>query len=491
MAPLGQDRYGQRDPERVLDVGSLPGLWLAQTNRRSDVTFVPPVEVTLMLGESEALGKFPSADARERWVHMSLRRTAGFRRRWAAGSAAMAGALATVNGYRPLSNRGYSSVLALAAGLPATELPLQTLAAQTGAVALLAGAAPPRTRRTAGLLWAASCLGLLGLHQVGRRADAPLTAALDRGLGSARRIDSADLWQRPTSQEGTAKKPGVIRMARVYRDYAHDADIAYGPHGTANHLDVWRRPDLDRAGRAPVLLQIPGGAWSSGNKRGQAHPLMSHLTELGWICVSINYRLSPKGTWPDHLVDVKRAIAWVKEHIADYGGDPDFVAVTGGSAGGHLSALAALTANDGALQSGFEQADTSVQAAVPFYGVYDFTRTDRGLHPMMVPFLERHVVKRQRADAPDAFAAASPITHVGTKAPPFFVLHGRNDSFIPVGQARSFVARLGAVSTQPVVYAELPMAQHAFDVFGSARAAHAAVAVEQFLAEVYSRRPTG
>jgi acetyl esterase/lipase len=54
-------------------------------------------------------------------------------------------------------------------------------------------------------------------------------------------------------------------------------------------------------------------------------------------------------------------------------------------------------------------------------------------------------------------------------------------------QARSFVDRLGAVSTAPVGYAELPLAQHAFDVFGSARAAHAAVAVEQFLAEVYSR----
>ena len=50
----------------------------------------------------------------------------------------------------------------------------------------------------------------------------------------------------------------------------------------------------------------------------------------GFIGVSINYRLSPRATWPDHIVDVKRAIAWVKTHIADYGGDPDFVAITGG-----------------------------------------------------------------------------------------------------------------------------------------------------------------
>jgi acetyl esterase/lipase len=402
--------------------------------------------------------------------------------------AALAGAIATANGYRPLSNRGYPSVLAFASGLATTELPLQNLAAQSGLVSLLVRAAPPRVRWAAGLFWAASALGLLGLQQVGRRADAPLAAALDKGLGADRRTDSEGLWERPTSSDGLAKQPGLIRMMRVYRDYAHDADVPYGPHGKANHLDIWRRPDLDRAGHAPVLLQIPGGAWATGNKRGQAHPLMSHLTELGWICVAINYRLSPKSTWPAHIVDVKRAIAWVKEHIADYGGDPDFVAITGGSAGGHLSALAALTPNHATWQPDFEQVDTSLQAAVPFYGVYDFTRTDRGLHPMMVPFIERLVMKQRRADVPDTFDAASPITHVSAQAPPFFVLHGRSDSFIPVEQARSFVARLRAASTQPVVYSELPTAQHAFDIFGSARAAHAAVAVEQFLAEVYSRR---
>lgn len=67
--------------------------------------------------------------------------------------------------------------------------------------------------------------------------------------------------------------------------------------------------------------------------------------------------------WPSHIVDVKRAIAWVRANIAEYGGDPEFIAITGGSAGGHLSSLAALTAGDQSLQPGFEDADTSVQAA--------------------------------------------------------------------------------------------------------------------------------
>jgi acetyl esterase/lipase len=399
------------------------------------------------------------------------------------------GVAGAANGYRPLSKKGYSSVVAFICGVLATELPLQTLTVQAGVVLMLSRRVSPTSRRFAWLVSAMSWLGLLGLNRVGHHADSPLTTALDEGLGADRRTDSDGLWRRPSPHGGTAKQPRLVRMMRIYRDYAHDADIPYGDHGTANHLDIWRRPDLDTAGRVPVLLQVPGGAWSTGNKRGQAHPLMSHLAELGWVCVSINYRLSPRSTWPDQIVDVKRAIAWVKAHIGDYGGDPRFVAITGGSAGGHLSSLAALTANDEDLQPGFEGADTSVQAAVPFYGVYDFTRTGGAIHPMMVPFLEKLVMKRRLAVSREVFVHASPITHVGADAPPFFVLHGRNDSFIPVEQARSFVARLRDVSAQPVVYAELPIAQHAFDIFGSARAAHAAVAVEQFLAEVYATRP--
>jgi acetyl esterase/lipase len=395
----------------------------------------------------------------------------------------------TANGYRSLTKRPYGSVSAFAYGLFASELPMQSLGIQFTALAAVSRRLPPRIRRSSWLLSAMSWLGLLGLRYVGRNANEPLTAALDAGLGPDRRTESDDLWKRPAHGGATAKKPGVARMLRIYRDYAHDGDISYGECGSRNHLDVWRRPDLDRSGRAPVLLQVPGGAWVTGNKRGQAHPLMSHLAELGWVCVAINYRLSPRSTWPDQIVDVKRAIAWTKEHIADYGGDPDWIAITGGSAGGHLSSLAAVTPNDPRFQPGFEEADTRVQAAVPFYGVYDLTRTDDSVHPLMVPMVAKNVFKLSRTDISEPFRIASPITHIRDDAPPFFVLHGTNDSLVPVEQARSFTARLAEVSRQPVVYAELPYAQHAFDIFGSARAAHAAVAVEQFLAEMYAKRP--
>jgi acetyl esterase/lipase len=398
------------------------------------------------------------------------------RRRWAAVGFVVASVAATTNAYRPLARKGRLSMVAMALSLLATELPLQFIAGQLGVLSWVSRRLPRRLRQVVWLTSALSWLGLLGVHRVGRSADVPLTAALQ-----------ADLEHGPPASDGaTAKSPGLLRMVRIYRDYAHDADISYGPHGGANLLDIWRRPDLDRGGRAPVLLQVPGGAWTTGSKRGQAHPLMSHLADLGWVCVSINYRLSPRNTWPDHIVDVKQAIGWVKDNIGRYGGDPDFIAITGGSAGGHLSSLAALTPNRPEFQPGFEDADTSVQAAIPFYGVYDFT-ADGAVHPQMLSFVAKTVMKAPRAQCSTLFPAASPITYVGPQAPPFFVLHGRNDVFIPVEQAKSFVSRLREVSTEPVVYAELTVAQHAFDIFGSARAGHAAVAVERFLAEVRRR----
>ena len=403
------------------------------------------------------------------------------RRHRAALVASIAGLLATVNGYRPLARKGRLSMAAVVFGVVVSELPLQTIACQFAGLTLVSPRLPRGLRRTAWLMSLVSWLGLLGLHRTSRCVDIELSKALDAELGPL---------QPPTRGAIAAKNPGLLRTMRIYRDYVHDPEISYGDYGTANLLDIWRRPELDSTSGAPVLLQIHGGAWTMGDKRGQAHPLMSHLADRGWICVSINYRLSPPHSWPDHIVDVKRAIVWVKDNIGRYGGDPEFIAITGGSAGGHLAALAALTPGVAEFQPGFTEADTRVQAAIPCYGVYDFTRTDDVLHPMMAPYLERRIMKHTRAQHLTMFEQASPITHVGPSAPPFFVMHGRNDSFIPVEQARHFVARLRDTSSQPAVYAELPYTQHAFDILGSVRATHAPVAVERFLDHVRrERRP--
>jgi acetyl esterase/lipase len=275
-------------------------------------------------------------------------------------------------------------------------------------------------------------------------------------------------------------RPGVQRIS----------DVAYGPSlpgdkGKRNLLDIVlpRESGSDR----PALLQIHGGGWIIGEKEQQAGPLMNHLAERGWVCFAMNYRLSPRARFPDHIVDVKRAIAWFREHAREYGADPNFLAVTGGSAGGHLSALTALSANDPAFQPGFEEADTRVDAAVPFYGVFDF-RDRLGVRgkQSMEPFVAKRVFQCTPEQNPELWDAMTPVARVHAEAPPFLVVHGTHDSLAYVEDAREFVRALKEKSSEPVHYLEFEGGQHAFDVFHSVRCAHAVRAVAAFLDSVHS-----
>ncbi len=232
-----------------------------------------------------------------------------------------------------------------------------------------------------------------------------------------------------------------------------------------------------------------GGGWAIGTKEQQGLPLMRHLAARGWVCVAINYRLAPRDPFPAQVVDVKRALAWIREHIAEYGGDPGFVAVTGGSAGGHLTALTALTAGDPAYQPGFEDADTSVQAAVPFYGVYDMAGVT-GLRSVRFQrdfFLGPLIFQRSFRADPEAYEKASPILRIHRDAPPFYVIHGSNDVFAEVAQARAFIEALREVSDNPVAFTELRFTQHAFDVFPSVRSQHSVRGAEHFLSWALAR----
>jgi acetyl esterase/lipase len=242
--------------------------------------------------------------------------------------------------------------------------------------------------------------------------------------------------------------------------------------------------------RRPALMQIHGGGWVIGDKREQGLPLLGHMAAQGWVGFNVNYRLSPGVAFPDHLIDLKRGLAWIRAHADEYGIDPDFICVTGGSAGGHLTALMALTANEARFQPGFEDADTSLAAAVPFYGVYDFTPDGAfGADPQIfTKFLEPIVLKAFLDEEPERFQEASPVHHVHPDAPPFLVIHGDKDTLAPVEDARTFAERLRAVSTEPVLYAEMQGAQHAFEIFPSARAAKVIEGVERFLSTLWERR---
>jgi acetyl esterase/lipase len=262
--------------------------------------------------------------------------------------------------------------------------------------------------------------------------------------------------------------------------------------GKVLRLDVTIPSAPVPAGRAkrPALVQIHGGGWVIGDKREQGISLLTHMAAQGWVGFNVNYRLSPGATFPDHLVDCKRAIAWVREHADEYEVDPDFICVTGGSAGGHLTALVGTTVGDPRFQPGFEDADTSVAAAVPFYGLYDFTPDGTfGADPEIYRrFLEPIVMKAFVAEEPERYVEASPLHHVHTGVPPFFVIHGDRDTLAPIEDARVFVERMREVSTEPVLFAEMQGAQHAFEVFPSPRTARVIEGVERFLSTLWERR---
>ncbi len=213
------------------------------------------------------------------------------------------------------------------------------------------------------------------------------------------------------------------------RDVERVANISYGDAGMRNRLDVYRARSLPR--NAPVFVHFHGGMLMRGRKNREALPLLYQLASHGWVCISANYRLRPQVQFPDHLIDVKKAIAWVREHGPEYGAGAETRILSGTSSGGQLAALAALTAGDRSLQPGFERTDTSVSAVVYLSGFYGASGT-----PAQEPW--------------------SPLARDASDAPPFFVLHGDKDSVVSVEQARLFVAHLRRTSPKPVVYAELP-----------------------------------
>ena len=401
----------------------------------------------------------------------------------------VAGAGFTLNAMRPI-RRWHLLVPSFFAGWLISELPAHLIFWQLGIMVMFVafGALSAWPGWVALALTFVSCVGLVSLRSLARRGTKTIADALREGLG-----DGYEQRILPPFAPGSVDRPLSRRLLPMWmRDGKVErlADIRYTEGAGRRHLlDLYRARDAASSPR-PVLIQIHGGAWVIGDKAHQARPLMLHLAASGWICVAINYRLSPRATFPEHLLDCKLALRWVREHIAEYGGDPAFVAVTGGSAGGHLASLVALTANDPRYQPGFEDADTSVDACVPLYGVYDFTdrRGFRGRGDPLRPFLARQVLKTSLKDDPAAYDRASPISHVSADAPPFFVIHGTHDILAPVAEAREFTQMLRAVSQQPVLYAEIQGAHHAFEVFHSQRAHLVVQGIHRFLSAVLGTR---
>jgi acetyl esterase/lipase len=393
----------------------------------------------------------------------------------------------TYNVYRP-QFVGRAAVWSFFTGWLWGELALHMISAQIVVAVLfaLAGATQGFVGHLALVVTTASCAALAYSYFESERAGAAIEGALRAGLGDDyekvidRRMSAAfersPRW-RELVRPFRMRHPEVEKITGIRFDRQRGIDL---------ELDIYRHRSMPD--RCPVLFQIHGGAWVIGDKKEQALPLMNQMAARGWLCVSANYRLSPHATFPDHLIDVKKALAWIRENGARYGADPDFVVVTGGSAGGHLAALVALTANDAYYQPGFEQVDTSVAACVPIYGVYDW-RDQHGFwqRKRFGEFLETRVCKASLAEADELYRRGSPMDNLHDGRPPFLVVHGDKDSLAPVEEARRFTEMLRECGTASVVYAEIPRAQHAFEIFKCLRGQLVVDGIERYLSYIYSQ----
>ncbi|GIF01258.1 alpha/beta hydrolase [Paractinoplanes rishiriensis] len=252
----------------------------------------------------------------------------------------------------------------------------------------------------------------------------------------------------------------LMPFLRRRGDVERIGNIAYAGGGRRHRLDLYR--SRQRRTGCPVFVHFHGGRFVSGAKNRESLPLLYRLASRGWLCISANYRLYPQARFPDYVVDAKRVVAWAREHGHEYGADPAVLFVAGNSVGGYLATFVALTENHPAYQPGFTRTDTSVTGAVGLYGYYGRTEAD--------------------------VADSSPQAHLHAAAPPALLLHGDRDSVVPVQWAREFAAAWTDVSEQPLVYTELPGAQHSFDYFDSLRGRLAVDQIEAFTAWVRSHR---
>ena len=223
------------------------------------------------------------------------------------------------NLFKPVIDRGGWSVLSWLAGWLVGELAIHHILWQVGLVALfvLFGVVDGLIGAIGFVLCVGSWIAMAYYYLRSDRAYEEINEALDQGLGAEYRQDIRPEFalQFPAGPDYEKIKRPFTLIDRSKVEVLKD--ISFGDHG--QKLDIYRpRQSLQNA---PVLFQIHGGAWTEnyGSKNEQAIPLMTHMAERGWIAVATDYRLSPRATFPEHIIDCKQALVWVKEHIDEIG----------------------------------------------------------------------------------------------------------------------------------------------------------------------------
>ncbi len=222
-------------------------------------------------------------------------------------------------------------------------------------------------------------------------------------------------------------------------------DVAFLAPDRKEKLDLYLPADAAPGQKRPALVWIHGGGWTGGTKtENRAKNVCVTAAEAGYVAVSVDYRLGA-GAWPTNLFDCKNAVRFLQAHAARYGVDPDRIAVAGGSAGGHLALMVALTTGKPGLEptgddTPYAGVSSAVRCVVNFYGVTNIlTRreTDKQGNPSEArrTLAGPMSVHRATSETDPVLALSSPVTHVARNSPPMLTLHGRADATVDYLQA--------------------------------------------------------
>jgi len=233
-----------------------------------------------------------------------------------------------------------------------------------------------------------------------------------------------------------AAERGAVALPPLPPGVSLERDVDYLGPDRKEKADLYL-PDAKLApGRRPTVVIIHGGGWNSGDKaQGREQNIGTNLALNGYVGLSINYQLSYGGnaTWPQPLHDCKTAVRWLRKHAERLQIDPERIGAIGGSAGGHLAAMLAVTGpKDGLDPAGpYGEFTCAIRCAVDLYGPAEL--------------LDYHDVKmlgQTRAEAPDAYRAASPTTYADAADAPILILHGTADETVSLKQSETFAAAL-------------------------------------------------
>ena len=230
-----------------------------------------------------------------------------------------------------------------------------------------------------------------------------------------------------------------------------EKEIVFGKGGGRDLTLDLTRPKQPAQGDMPAVVFIHGGGWVEGDKKSY-HPFMFHLSQRGVVCITVSYRLAPRSHFPDQLEDVKCAVRWLRAHAKEYHVDPARIMAFGDSAGAHLAALLGVTAGQPQWegQGGHAEQSSAVCAVVGIAGAYDLPLGyQNSVHQQpkegaAVRNLMEVCLDGKPEQIPARYRDASPVTHVKHDSPPMMLLHGTDDTLVPIEQSERFAEKLRA-----------------------------------------------